>query len=308
MPMLADTIDGARRRRHPPRAPWPPPRSPRSEGSLPRPQPPRTSTATVGCSSSLARTFLGGAVGPLRVRAATAPDAPAFWSSAVSGSSRPPSPSGRPAAPVPRPTPSTRSAQPVAPSPTTWSIVSCPAAAVTGRRCGCCSPPDGTPVPAGSPPSTSPEALIVGAPDDLRAWLRGLSTTAQITRCAGLRDRPARSLAHRMTVRVLHTTAGAHRVPPSRDRRARRPTGHARRRGRAMAGRLAWDRPRHRGPDPGQLVVWRPAALGGRLRHARRSRADRGVVGQGRASPPQPQRRPPAQPRLAHHRAGSAAR
>ena len=51
------------------------------------------------------------------------------------------------------------------------------------------------------------KALIVGAPDDLRAELRGLSTTAQITRCAGMRDRPARSLAHRMTVRVLHTTA-----------------------------------------------------------------------------------------------------
>jgi transposase len=51
------------------------------------------------------------------------------------------------------------------------------------------------------------KALIVGAPDELRAELRGLTTRAQIARCAGLRDRPARSPEHRMTVRVLCTTA-----------------------------------------------------------------------------------------------------
>jgi transposase len=34
-----------------------------------------------------------------------------------------------------------------------------------------------------------------------------MATTAQIARCAGLRDRPARGLEHPMTGRVLRTTA-----------------------------------------------------------------------------------------------------
>jgi transposase len=51
------------------------------------------------------------------------------------------------------------------------------------------------------------KALIVGAPEELRAELRGLATKRQITRCATLRDRPSRSLEHRMTVRALRSTA-----------------------------------------------------------------------------------------------------
>jgi transposase len=51
------------------------------------------------------------------------------------------------------------------------------------------------------------KALIVGAPEELRAELRGLVTKRQIARCARLRDRPARSLEHRMTVRALRSTA-----------------------------------------------------------------------------------------------------
>jgi len=51
------------------------------------------------------------------------------------------------------------------------------------------------------------KALIVGAPEELRAELRGLGTKRQITRCAGLRDRSSRSLEHRMTVRALRSTA-----------------------------------------------------------------------------------------------------
>jgi hypothetical protein len=43
------------------------------------------------------------------------------------------------------------------------------------------------------------KALIVSAPDDLRAQIRALSSKAQITYCAKLRDRPAQSLEHRMT-------------------------------------------------------------------------------------------------------------
>ncbi len=51
------------------------------------------------------------------------------------------------------------------------------------------------------------KALIVGAPEELRAELRGLGTKRQITRCAVLRERPARSLEHRMTVWALRSTA-----------------------------------------------------------------------------------------------------
>jgi transposase len=51
------------------------------------------------------------------------------------------------------------------------------------------------------------KALIVAAPEELRAGLRGRSTSTQVTSCAALRDRPTRSLEHRMTVRALRSTA-----------------------------------------------------------------------------------------------------
>ncbi len=51
------------------------------------------------------------------------------------------------------------------------------------------------------------KALIVGAPEDLRAELRGLGTKQQVRRCARLRERPTRSLEHRMTARALRSTA-----------------------------------------------------------------------------------------------------
>jgi transposase len=51
------------------------------------------------------------------------------------------------------------------------------------------------------------KALIVGAPEELRAELRGLGTKQQVRRCARLRERPTRSLEHRMTVRPLRCTA-----------------------------------------------------------------------------------------------------
>jgi transposase len=51
------------------------------------------------------------------------------------------------------------------------------------------------------------KALIVGAPEELRAELRTLGTKRQIARCALLRDRPTRSLEHRMTVWALRSTA-----------------------------------------------------------------------------------------------------
>jgi transposase len=51
------------------------------------------------------------------------------------------------------------------------------------------------------------KALIVGAPEDLRAEFRGLPTKQQVAVCAALRDRPTKSLEHRMTVRALRCTA-----------------------------------------------------------------------------------------------------
>jgi transposase len=51
------------------------------------------------------------------------------------------------------------------------------------------------------------KALVVGAPEELRAELRGRSTSAQVDACARLRARPAKSLEHRATVRALRATA-----------------------------------------------------------------------------------------------------
>jgi transposase len=51
------------------------------------------------------------------------------------------------------------------------------------------------------------KALIVGAPEELRAELRGRSTSSQIACCASLRERPTRSLEHRATIRALRVTA-----------------------------------------------------------------------------------------------------
>jgi transposase len=51
------------------------------------------------------------------------------------------------------------------------------------------------------------KALIVGAPEELRAELRGRTTASQIDCCARLRPRPTRSLEHQATVRALRATA-----------------------------------------------------------------------------------------------------
>jgi transposase len=51
------------------------------------------------------------------------------------------------------------------------------------------------------------KALIVSAPEDLRAELRTMTSDAQITYCAALRTRPTRDLEYRTTTRVLKCTA-----------------------------------------------------------------------------------------------------
>jgi transposase len=51
------------------------------------------------------------------------------------------------------------------------------------------------------------KALIVSAPEDLRAPLRTMTSDAQISYCAALRTRPTRDLEYRTTTRVLKCTA-----------------------------------------------------------------------------------------------------
>jgi transposase len=51
------------------------------------------------------------------------------------------------------------------------------------------------------------KALLVGAPEELRAELRGQPTSRQIDYCPRLRPRPTRSLEHQATVRALRATA-----------------------------------------------------------------------------------------------------
>ncbi|WP_410575773.1 IS110 family transposase [Amycolatopsis sp. cmx-4-61] len=54
------------------------------------------------------------------------------------------------------------------------------------------------------------KALIVSAPENLRAELRGQTSDTQIGYCAKLRDRPAQDLEHRSTIRAMRSTA--HRI------------------------------------------------------------------------------------------------
>jgi transposase len=50
------------------------------------------------------------------------------------------------------------------------------------------------------------KALIVSAPEELRAELRGKTSDAQISYCAALRPRPSRDIEQRATVRVLRSS------------------------------------------------------------------------------------------------------
>jgi transposase len=51
------------------------------------------------------------------------------------------------------------------------------------------------------------KALIVSAPENLRAELRGKASSAQITYCAAQPDRPTSPLEHRMTIRAMRSAA-----------------------------------------------------------------------------------------------------
>src|SRR6266496_1598443 len=208
MAILADTVEGARRRRHPPRAPSPPPLSPRSGGSSPRPRPAPTPAATTPCWTSPGHRSQASDAGRSRAPAAMAPDWPASCSPTASGSSKSAAPSGPPA----------QRRQSGAKSDAVDAIRAAREALAF----------DHTPAPrrrgdrealrvllttrhgavkARVKATNQPQALVVGAPEELRAKLRGRSTIAQVSACARLRTRPAKSLEHRATVRALRATA-----------------------------------------------------------------------------------------------------
>ena len=76
----------------------------------------------------------------------------------------------------------------------------------TGRRCGCCWLPPGSGDRADLRHQPA-QGADRGRPEQLRAEPRQHSTSNQVGYCAALRDRPARSLEHRMTVRALRCTS-----------------------------------------------------------------------------------------------------
>jgi len=124
------------------------------------------------------------------------------------------------------------------------------------------------------------KALIVGAPEELRAELRGLATKQQILRCAALRDRAARSLKHRMTGRALRSAA---------------------RRIQFLAAEAAELR-----AELDRLVARRPAPLGGRVCPGG-GQPHPGPVRADHQASVEPLGRWAAEPGPAHHRARKAA-
>jgi hypothetical protein len=119
-----------------------------------------------------------------------------------------------------------------------------------------CWPPATAPVWLRS--GHQPQGMIVGAPEELRAELRGLTTKHHVGRCANPLDRLARSLEHRMTVRALRSTARRIQLLAAEAHGQRvwhgpRPAGVAARRAERPTRVLGTIR-----PDPGSS--WSPAA------------------------------------------------
>ena len=117
------------------------------------------------------------------------------------------------------------------------------------------------------------KALLVGAPEKLRAELRGQPTSRQIDDCARLRPRPTRSLEHQATVRALRATAA--RIQLLQAAAALLQAELA-----VLVGAVApWllEVPGVSPPErsgPGQLVACRPVPLRGRVCRAGRHQPD----------------------------------
>ena len=125
------------------------------------------------------------------------------------------------------------------------------------------------------------KALIVGAPEELRAELRGLGTKRQVRRCALLRDRPARSLEYCMTVRALRSTAQRIQLLAGEAAEFRAELERLVVAIGPLAVGAARGRAHQRRPGAGELVPCRATAVGGRLCCLGRRQPDPGVVGAG---------------------------
>lgn len=144
------------------------------------------------------------------------------------------------------------------------------------------------------------KALIISAPDDLRAELRKLKRPAQITHCAQIRDRPAQDLEHRMTARALRSTAQRVQALQAEAKDLEKEILILIREVAPRAPRPARRRTDHRSSDPGQLVPSRPVPLGSRLRILRRRLTNPCILWAHQPAPAQPEWRPAAKPRHAH--------
>lgn len=133
-------------------------------------------------------------------------------------------------------------------------------------------------------------ALVIAAPESLRALFRGQSTTVMTTTAARLRTRTALGRAHH------HDDHGAARSGSTRERAAGGGARPRDRDGGHRAGlapgpaRPARDRGDRRRAGPDRLVPPRADPLGSRVRDARRNRPDPGLVRDEDPSPAQPVR------------------
>jgi hypothetical protein len=128
------------------------------------------------------------------------------------------------------------------------------------------------------------KALLVSAPEELRAKLPDLPTNQQVAVCAALRDRPTKSLEHRMTARALRCTA---RRVQALQAAAEELLAELERLVAAIAPWLL----EAFGVGPvsaAQLVACRPVPLPGRVRRLGWDQPDPGLLRAGRAPPPQP--------------------
>ena len=146
------------------------------------------------------------------------------------------------------------------------------------------------------------KALIISAPVDLRDQLRGLTTAAQVAKCAAFRLPAAPLDELTATKQALRSIA-----PRIKTLTAEATELQTSIRGlvEAVAPHLL-DQPgvgtRHRRANLHRLVTPRPRPQRSSIRPPRRRRPTRSVLRAKHPPPPQPPRRPPTQPRPAHHR------
>jgi hypothetical protein len=146
------------------------------------------------------------------------------------------------------------------------------------------------------------KGLLVSASPALREGLRALPTRDQLARCARLRISPTQDAEQRATTIAIR--ASARRALALQDE-AFELEAEIKPIVTDLAVATGRDRRRRdrRRTDPLRLLPPRTHPLRGRVRIARRRRADPSVLRTNRASPPEPLRRPPAQPSPTHDRA-----